>query len=63
MFKKTDLIADILAKHENAEEILTNFGFHCLYCPGAQMETLEEACEIHGLDVNVVLKKLNEKKK
>ena len=58
-FKKEDIIADVLEYHENAEEILTRFGFHCLYCPASQMETLEEACEVHGIDVEEVLEKLN----
>ncbi len=58
-FKKEDIIADVLEYHENAEEILTRFGFHCLYCPASQMETLEEACMVHDIDVNELLKALN----
>ena len=58
-FKKEDIIADVLEYHENAEEILTRFGFHCLYCPASQMETLEEACMVHNIDVNELLKALN----
>ena len=58
-FKKTDTIGFVLEKHKNAEEILTNFGMHCLYCPCAQMETLEEACQVHEIDVNALLKALN----
>ena len=58
-FKRTDIIADVLEKKPEAEEILTNFGFHCLFCVGAQMETLEEASEIHDVDVEEVLKELN----
>ena len=62
MVKKTDILKDILQKNKNAEEILLSFGMHCLYCPCAQAETLEEACEVHELDVNMVLKALNSKK-
>jgi len=58
-FKKSDIISFVLENHENAEEILTNFGLHCLYCPCAQMETLEQACEVHELDVEELLKALN----
>ena len=36
---------------------------HCLYCPCAQAETLEEACGVHGIDVDEVVAKLNEKPK
>jgi len=60
MIKKTDILMNILQKNEKAEEILLSFGMHCLYCPCAQAETLEEACSVHDLDVEVVLKALNE---
>ena len=58
-FKKTDIISYVLENHPQAEEILTSFGFHCLYCPCSQMETLEEACDVHGIDVEEVIQKLN----
>lgn len=63
MIKKSDILKDILEKNANAEEILLGFGMHCLYCPCAQSETLEEACAVHELDVDSVLKALNSKKK
>ena len=58
-FKKTDIISYVLENHKNAEEILTSFGLHCLYCPCAQMETLEDACNVHEIDINALLKALN----
>jgi len=58
-FKKTDIISYVLENHTNAEEILTSFGLHCLYCPCAQMESLEEACKVHEINVNDLLKALN----
>jgi len=33
----------------------------CIGCPSAQVETIEQACEIHGLNLDEVLKALNEK--
>ena len=42
-------------------DILSGFGMGCLGCPSATMETLEQACYIHGLDLNEVMNKLNEK--
>ena len=41
-------------------DILIEIGMHCLGCPASQMETLEEACEVHGIDVDEVVNKLNE---
>ena len=58
-FKKTDIICDVIENHPHAVEILTSFGFHCIYCPAAQMETLEEACMVHEVDVEELLKALN----
>ena len=59
-FSKDIIIKDILENHPKAEEILTSFGMHCLYCPCSQAETLEEACEVHGIDVDELLKKIND---
>ena len=32
---------------------------HCIGCPASQMESLEEACAVHGLDADAVLAKIN----
>ena len=37
-----------------------NFGMGCLGCPSAQVETIEQACEVHGLKLEDVLAALNE---
>ena len=57
---KNTTLGEILKSYSNAEEILTNFGMHCFSCPMSQMETVEEAGEVHGLDVDFMVKKLNE---
>ncbi len=44
---------------EKAAPILMGMGMHCLGCPSAQMETLLEACEVHGVDVNEILSQIN----
>lgn len=53
------ILEDILNNVEDAEPILLGFGMHCLYCPCSISETLKEACEVHELDVKLVLDKLN----
>ncbi len=58
-FNKDTLIGEILEKAPEKADILIEIGMHCLGCPSSQMETLEEACEVHGIDVNEVLEKLN----
>ena len=58
-FNKDTQIGQILEVAPEKAEVLLEVGMHCLGCPAAQMETLEEACNVHGVDVNEVLEKLN----
>ena len=59
-FNKDTKIGEILQVAPEKAEILIECGMHCLGCPASQMETLEEACDVHGIDVKEVLEKLNE---
>ena len=59
-FDKNTAIGEILEKAPEKAEILMEAGMHCLGCPASQMETLEEACEVHGINVEELVKKLNE---
>jgi hybrid cluster-associated redox disulfide protein len=48
---------------ENANIIaaaLMNSGMHCLGCPASQMESLEEACMVHGINCDTLVSQLNE---
>lgn len=54
-------IGEVLEINKNAKTILSGFGMHCFSCPMSQMETLEEAGMVHGVDVDLMLEKLNEK--
>ena len=56
---KDTLIGDLLAAAPEKADILLEAGMHCLSCPASQMETLEEACEVHGIDVNEIIEKIN----
>lgn len=61
MITKDTIIADIIKINPNAPKILMSFGMGCVGCPSAQMEKLSQACEIHGLNLEELLIKLNEK--
>ena len=61
MFKKNSKIGEVLEKAPQKAEILFSIGMHCLGCPASQMETIEEACLVHGVNVEEVLEKLNAK--
>ena len=53
------IIGDILDLDNDCAPIFLEAGMHCLGCPSARGETLEEACEVHNMDVNVMTDKLN----
>ena len=55
-------LAEVLNYKKDAPAVLIGFGMHCFSCPMAQMETLEEAAMVHGADLDLMVKKLNELK-
>ena len=55
---KDTTIGEILEMAPEKAEILLEIGMHCLGCHASQMETLEEACGVHGIDVEEVIEKL-----
>ncbi len=57
--EKTTTIGEILEKVPEKADLLLEAGMHCLGCPASQMETLEEACEVHGIDADELVEKLN----
>lgn len=59
-FTKDSMLVDIVNEDKKYAQILMGFGLHCFGCPLSQMETLEEASEVHGIDLEFMLKKLNE---
>ncbi len=57
---KDTLIGEIL--QENAEAAAPYFfqmGMHCLGCPSALGETIEEACLVHDTDPDTLIEQLN----
>lgn len=60
MITKEMVIGELVEKGEKYIEVLLNAGMHCLGCPASRGETLEEACAVHGIDVDELVNKLNE---
>lgn len=56
---KNTLIGDIVRNKPEAIETLMRFGMGCVGCPASQMESLEEAAAVHGLDLDALVKALN----
>jgi len=53
------LIGDILRIDTGTVPVFLENGMHCLGCPSAQGESLEEACMAHGIDPEKLVKELN----
>ncbi len=56
---KDTLIGDILDIDKDTAPYFLEMGMHCLGCPSARGESLEEACMVHGVDVNELIAKIN----
>lgn len=56
---KDMIIADIIAVDQGIIPILLEAGMHCVGCPSAQGETLEEATFVHGMDIDQLMEKIN----
>jgi len=52
-------IGEVINQNPNAAGILMSMGMGCVFCPASQAETLEEAAQVHGIDVNEMLAALN----
>ncbi|NFG23088.1 DUF1858 domain-containing protein [Clostridium botulinum] len=59
MITKDMTVGEIIRIKENAAEILMSFGMGCIGCPSAQSESLEDAANVHGLNLDDLLKALN----
>ena len=59
MITKEMILGEILQAKSGAVKILMGLGMYGLGCPSAKMESLEDACMVHGLSVDEVLAKLN----
>ncbi|NLN55726.1 MAG: DUF1858 domain-containing protein [Clostridiales bacterium] len=58
-FTKDSLIGDVLEERPELARFFFEIGMHCLGCPASRSETIEEACQVHGADVEELLEKLN----
>lgn len=57
---KSTMIGELLTIDENVAPILLEIGMHCLGCPSSQMETIEEAAMVHGIDPDALVNKIND---
>ena len=57
---KDMIIDDVLQLDENLGDVFMGFGMHCIFCHLGLEETVEEAANVHEVDVDFLVKKLNE---
>ncbi len=53
------VIGDIVDYDAGTADIFLEAGMHCISCPVSRMESVEEACMVHGVDPEELLEKLN----
>ncbi len=57
---KDTLIGEALMLDMNIADILMDAGMHCVGCPASQGESIEEACQVHGMECENLVKDINE---
>ncbi len=60
MVNKSMSIGEVLRLDRNTAPIFMAFGMHCLGCPHATAESLQDACAVHGVSADELVEKLNE---
>ena len=58
--KNDTIIGDILDVAPQTAPIFLSIGMHCLGCPSSRGETVEQACMVHGVDVDALLEAINQ---
>ena len=56
---KDMIIMDVLKIDMDTAKFFLEMGMHCLGCPSASGETLEQACMVHGADCDALIEKIN----
>lgn len=56
---KKSLIGDVLDYDVDTAQFFFEIGMHCLGCPSARGESIEDACAVHGTDADALVEKIN----
>jgi hybrid cluster-associated redox disulfide protein len=60
MVTKDMIIMDVLRLDRTTAPIFIKHGMHCLGCPSASGESIEDACAVHGINADVLIQDLND---
>lgn len=58
-FHKDMTIREAIELNRKSVEVFMSFGMHCVGCPTASGETIEQAAGVHGINLDLLLEKLN----
>ena len=56
---KDTIIIDVVRMDEGTAPFFLEIGMHCLGCPSASGESIEQACMVHGVDADELVEKIN----
>lgn len=56
---KDTIIMDVLAIDHGTAEFFFEIGMHCLGCPSASGESIEQVTAVHGVDADALVEKIN----
>jgi len=56
---KDMIVGEVLDMNTDAAKYFFEIGMHCLGCPASRGETIEQACAVHGANVDELVDKLN----
>lgn len=56
---KDTIIMDVLRLDPETAPFFLEIGMHCLGCPSASGESVEQACMVHGVDCDELVNKIN----
>lgn len=59
MIQKDMYIGELLQQKPESAYLLMSYGMACIGCPSSLMETIEEACMVHGINLDKLLEDLN----
>jgi hybrid cluster-associated redox disulfide protein len=57
---KQSIIGEVLDANIETAQFFFEIGMHCLGCPSARGESIEDACAVHGTDADELVRKINE---
>ena len=57
---KDTIIMDVLKMNAETAQFFLDIGMHCLGCPSASGESIEQACMVHGADADKLVNDINE---